>query len=60
MSAARYECECGWVGTKDEMDSDSVAGGHDFDELWSNWICPGCNEWWSGLEDYQEVPDDVG
>ena len=59
MSAPRYECECGWVGTEDEMVADSVVGDGEVDEIWSNWICPSCGEW-ADLEDYKEITDDLG
>ena len=55
MIAAQYEChDCGWVGTQAEMGSDSVAGCGASDEMWSNWICPGCGQW--GAEsDYKVI-----
>ncbi len=60
MTAPRYECDCGWIGTEDEMEADSVAGCDDADEIWSKCIGPECNYWAECLTDFKEVPDDVG
>lgn len=55
MIAPQYEClECKWVGTNAEMGSDSVAGCADADEVWSNWICPGCGQW-GAEDDYKKI-----
>jgi hypothetical protein len=52
--AQKYKCECSWVGTEKEMGADCCMG--DYDEMWSNWICPGCGMWWR-LEDYARVAE---
>lgn len=57
----RYQClveGCGWVGMEEEMKADSIAGGEHCDEVWSNHICPACDTWAIGLEDYREVTSD--
>ena len=47
----KYQCsECGWIGYKDEMMSDSCQS--EDDEAWSNWICPSCGFWGCNLDDY--------
>ena len=56
----KYKCpECGWVGTSDEMGADyyyiSDSEEEIVDEVWSNWICPGCEHWHFGLDSYQEI-----
>ena len=33
------------------MKADYIPGSGQDDEIWSNWICPQCKEWW-GLGDY--------
>lgn len=55
MNEKLYKCpECGWVGTEEAMEADSVVINEDGDEAWSNWICPSCMTWFN-LEDYEEV-----
>jgi len=35
------ECkECSWRGYARELLADSIDG-----EMWSNWICPSCRQW---------------
>lgn len=54
MIDPQYECfECDWIGIHAEMGADSIAGGDDCNEIWSNWICPGCGHW--GDEDDYKV-----
>ena len=49
----KYKCpECGWIGTEDEMEADTMCAADD--ETWSNWICPKC-KMWQDLNDYLEV-----
>jgi rubredoxin len=59
MSEKRYRCpSCGWVGTEQDMQADFVPAS-DGDEMWSNWICPKCETWWS-LENYEVVAEVEG
>ena len=52
----KYKCpECGWIGTEDEMGADHESNGLDFDESWSNHICPKCDTWHEDLEEYTIV-----
>ena len=55
----KYQCpKCAWIGTEYEMDADWFNWGDedDWDEVWSNWICPSCGTWHQ-LEDYKEVTE---
>ncbi len=52
---ARYRCKCGWIGTEDEMNADSFMTGDG--EAWSNWICPRCDVWASGVDEYEELAE---
>ena len=54
QAAPRYRCDCGWIGTEAEMGADYYPAYDDDDEVWSNWICPGCGEWQS-LNDYVTI-----
>jgi len=45
----KYKCNCGWIGAESEMGADYYFT--EYDEIWSNWICPSCKEWHS-LDDY--------
>jgi len=49
-----YLCDCGWVGTVDEMEADYTTPSGAGDEAWSNHICPSCKAW-NQLDDYEEV-----
>ena len=45
----QYKCkECGYITTQDNMLADHWIGD---DCIWSNWICPKCNQWPGSLED---------
>jgi rubredoxin len=58
MANQKYMCpSCGWIGTEDEMDADYCDDG-DGGEAWTNWMCPGCGTWQSGVHDYIEVKDE--
>lgn len=55
----KYKCpECGWIGVEKDMEADYFTmfdeDGNWDDEVWSNWICPGCHMWHQ-LEDYEKV-----
>lgn len=53
--ANRYCCpRCGWIGTEKAMLADYVPDDGTSVEVYSNWICPSCEEWLS-LEDYELV-----
>ena len=48
----QYRCgECGWIGTEKEMEADYFQIDED-SEAWCNWICPGCEKWYWGLNEY--------
>jgi len=51
----QYKCECGWIGTENDMRADSIKAPDWTDEMWSNWICPHCGHWAQGLMDYTKV-----
>lgn len=49
-----WKCKsCGWIGKRDEMESDAQEMGDD--EYWSNHICPQCKTWWQGLDEGYEI-----
>lgn len=50
-----YRCDCGWEGSEEDMEADN--SGDMFDEVWSNWICPGCGYWHQSIEDYEIIED---
>lgn len=58
-----YQCEeCGYVCPEEEMEGDATSATGDGSEMWSNWICPSCGMWHSGLgedDGWKPVPDDT-
>ena len=56
----KYKCpNCGWIGTENEMEADFfnfTDEEGDYDEVWSNWICPSCDTWHQ-LEDYERIDE---
>lgn len=58
----KYKCPaCGWVGTENDMEGDYLTWTDEegfFDEVWSNWVCPGCEKWHTSLDEYEKVEDD--